>query len=111
MKITKCEWEPSGKWDCGVLEFTVETDRGTLEVVDTVGGPQHGPDTGDLTVKLNGKEIYHPDGPCIDTGQPSVWDEDDRAAKTFRKNLKDIILKEVESLFQMIDNGEIEEEK
>lgn len=57
VKLTKFDYEPGGKWECGTLDLTADTPLGELVWEEVVPGPRHGDDAHELTVTLNGVEL------------------------------------------------------
>jgi hypothetical protein len=55
--LTNFEYQPGGKWHCGHLNLKADTSLGPFEFREVVPGPRHGPDSGEVTVTLNGVEL------------------------------------------------------
>jgi hypothetical protein len=55
--LTDFEYQPGGKWDCGVLNLKADTPLGPFTWEEVVPGPRHGDDHAELTVTLNGVEL------------------------------------------------------
>jgi hypothetical protein len=50
-------YEPGGKWDCGILQFTLNTNLGRIEWDEVIPGPRHGDDSAETTLKIDGQVI------------------------------------------------------
>ncbi len=60
--IRNFEYEPGGKWECGILNFDADTPIGVISWREIIPGPRHGEDAAELDMKLNGNDvdIYEP---------------------------------------------------
>jgi len=57
VKLTSYDYYPGDKWDLGRFEFEFETPLGDLVYEESLPGPRHSEDSGELTVKLNGVDL------------------------------------------------------
>jgi hypothetical protein len=57
VSLTKFEYRPGGKWECGVLNLEASTPLGPFVWEEVVPGPRHGDVSAELIVTLNGVKL------------------------------------------------------
>ena len=94
MKVTMIEltYAPGGKWDCGVLRFTADTELGTFTWDEVVPGPRHSEDSGSLVAKLNGAEITCDELDDLDFEPPN---KEGRWADKFAETAEEIVAEQL----------------
>ena len=97
--VTSFEYQPGGKWECAVLNFTAETPVGTVVWEEVVPGPRHGEDAASTTVTVGGKELHQCDsrGSCVlDFPDFEAPNKEGRWAERFREEGLELVRERLE---------------